>query len=96
LFACSVFFLPFHPAAAQTVADGTACLVSVYNSPEAAPLRPHIPLNPINATSAQLSDRSYPTLSAALNIPHQIVRLYDADHPLPTDIIALVVGKRRH
>src|SRR5215208_5837699 len=57
------FFLPFHPAAAQTMAEATACLLSLYNSPQAAPLQHRVLLNPLNATPAQLSDRSYPTQS---------------------------------
>ena len=51
------------PATAQTMAEARACTASVYNSPAAAPLRPHVPLDPVNATPAQLSDPSYPTLS---------------------------------
>src|SRR4051794_16352239 len=57
------FFLPFHPAAAQTMAEATACLATVYNPPQAPPLQHRVLLNPLNATPAQLSDRSYPTPS---------------------------------
>jgi hypothetical protein len=34
------------------------CATSVYNSPEAASLRPHIPLKPFDATLEQMSDSS--------------------------------------
>jgi hypothetical protein len=60
-FACLGIWLSCHPVAAQTMAEATACLARLYNSPETASLRPHVPLNPINATAAQLSDPSYPT-----------------------------------
>jgi hypothetical protein len=45
-----------------------ACVTSVYNSPEAAPIRPHAPLNPAEPTIAQLSDQSSVTRAQAVAI----------------------------
>ena len=45
-----------------------ACVTTVYNSPEAAPIRPHAPLNPAEPTLAQLSDRSSVTRAQAVAI----------------------------
>src|SRR5205085_10712651 len=42
-----------------------------------------------------LAAQSAPGLAAALDIPHHIARLNDADHSLPAHVIAVVVGKRR-
>ena len=38
-----------------------ACAAAVYNSPEAASLRPHMPLQPIDVTLEQMSDSSVAT-----------------------------------
>jgi hypothetical protein len=46
----------------KAVADeAKTCTAAVYNSPEAAPLRPHVPLDPREATLAQLSDTTFAT-----------------------------------
>src|SRR5215469_12381362 len=41
--------------------EAKACTLAVCNAPEAAPLRPHIPYDPREATLAQLSDASFAT-----------------------------------
>ena len=38
-----------------------ACVQAAYNSPAAAPIRPHLPLNPLQATLAQIADTSLAT-----------------------------------
>jgi hypothetical protein len=43
------------------LAQAKACTTDLYNSPEAAPLRPHLPLNPTQATLTQLSDPALAT-----------------------------------
>lgn len=43
------------------VAGAQACLLEVYNSPQAASIRPHIAFNPAEATLAQMSDQSLAT-----------------------------------
>src|SRR5438045_9428294 len=43
------------------LAQARSCTTEVYNSPEAAPLRPHLPLVPTQATLAQLSDAALAT-----------------------------------
>jgi hypothetical protein len=46
----------------QPIVDQTkACMASVYNSPDFAPLRPHIPLDARDISLAQLSDPSHAT-----------------------------------
>jgi hypothetical protein len=46
----------------QTVAaQAKACAAQAYNSPEMAIVRPHFPLDPREATLAQLSDQSFAT-----------------------------------
>jgi hypothetical protein len=41
--------------------EAKACTMAAYNAPEAAPLRPHLPLDPREATLAQLSDTTFAT-----------------------------------
>ena len=55
------------------LAESMTCSTAVYQSPEAAPLRVHLPYNPKDATPAQLSDRAFATESeiAALQGAHQ-------------------------
>jgi hypothetical protein len=43
------------------VAQARSCVTEAYNAPEAAVLRPHIPLDVRQVTLAQLSDQSLPT-----------------------------------
>jgi hypothetical protein len=43
------------------VTEAKLCVEAIYNAPEAAPLRPHMPLNPNDATLTQLSDQSLAT-----------------------------------
>jgi hypothetical protein len=43
------------------VAQARSCVSEAYNAPEAAELRPHIPLDVRQVTLAQLSDQSLPT-----------------------------------
>src|SRR4051812_30699306 len=49
-----------------------SCMIDLYNPPEAAPLRPHLPTNPKMATLSQLSNPSYATApeSAAIRALH--------------------------
>ena len=51
------------------LAQARACATEIYNSPDAAPLRAHVPLNPTEATIQQLSDPAPPTAAeiAAIN-----------------------------
>jgi hypothetical protein len=53
------------------IAQGKACAETVYNSPEAAPVRPHYPWDAREATLAQLSDSSLatkPEIAAVLSL----------------------------
>jgi hypothetical protein len=43
------------------VTEAKVCVEAIYNAPEAAPLRPHTPLNPTDASLTQLSDKSLAT-----------------------------------
>lgn len=54
----------------DAVSQFKSCVEAIYNSPVAAPLRPHVPLDIRQATLAQLSDRSLATTGeiAALQI----------------------------
>jgi hypothetical protein len=45
----------------EAVAEFSACGVAIYNAPESAPIRAHIPLNLNDVTLQQLSDPSYAT-----------------------------------
>jgi hypothetical protein len=50
------------------------CVTNVYNSPEAAPLRGHLALNPSDVTLQQMSDNTFAT-------PTEVQAIYAA-HPL--------------
>ena len=38
-----------------------SCMAAVYDAPDAAPLREHVPFNSLDVSLAQLADKSYPT-----------------------------------
>jgi hypothetical protein len=56
--------------------EAKACTAAVYNAPEAAPLRPHVPLDAREATLAQLSDPAFATGPeiAAIELLHPRVK----------------------
>jgi hypothetical protein len=57
----------------ESIAAAKACLYNVYDSPDAAPLRNHLPLNPSDVTLEQMSDTAFAT-------PTEIQAIY-AVHP---------------
>jgi hypothetical protein len=45
----------------EHLADIKTCITNVYNSPDFAPLRSHIPFNPLEVTLQQMSDTTFAT-----------------------------------
>jgi hypothetical protein len=60
----------------QTIAEqGKACIAAVYNAPEGAPLRAHVPLDPRDASLTQLSDPAHASQVEAAAVEHLHPRL---------------------
>ena len=64
LFGCATAAQRHQAIAVNTRSVGAemkACLTAIYNSPETAPLRPHVAIDPRDTTLAQLADTSLAT-----------------------------------
>src|SRR5258708_26704212 len=74
----------------QAVSENVFCIAAAYNSPEAAPLRAHEPLNPNDTTLAQLVDRSLATDGeiASLSAVHPRLRACQIDFLARLDRVA--------
>jgi len=60
------------------------CLVDLYYSPAAAPLRPHLPMDPKSATLSQLSNPAYATAPEIAAIQALHPRYIACRHPIVT------------